>query len=185
MLNKSFVAIAMLSFIFTATAFGQKEIVSWSQAKGAKNVERKTNSRTPRQTAFTGSDEELGALIAWKQSNQKPGRKPKAGSLIDTSTGEIVWADEAKATPQPRAMQKPKGRNLIDTSTGEIVWAKGNHPNSSNTRQVPGATPKGISFNFDKMAQVQRNQLPRNFSAGQDARMDSQRTMKPRRPQKR
>ncbi|MBS1808366.1 MAG: hypothetical protein JST84_09255 [Acidobacteria bacterium] len=116
MLNKSFVAIALLSFVFTATAFGQKEIVIWSNAKGAKNVKR-----TPQQ--------------------------PKTGSLIDTSTGEIVWADEAKASnrnlPNQRTINKPKTRSLIDTSTGEIVWAKGNNPNSSNARKTPGTTPKG------------------------------------------
>ncbi|HRF60199.1 MAG TPA: hypothetical protein PLH94_09840 [Fimbriimonadaceae bacterium] len=46
--------------------------------------------------AFTGSDEELGALIAWlqaqKSSKNQPGKV--VVNLIDTSTGEIVWADE-------------------------------------------------------------------------------------------
>ncbi|MBL8205764.1 MAG: hypothetical protein JNM09_16135 [Blastocatellia bacterium] len=157
MFSKSFVAIAMLSFAFTATAFGQKEIVVWQSAKGAKNVKR-----TPQQ--------------------------PKTGSLIDTSTGEIVWADEAKASnpnlPNQRTVNKPKTGSLIDTSTGEIVWAKGSKSHSSNARQTPGATPKGISFNFDKMSQVQRKGQPKNFSAGQDSRMDSRRTKQARRPQK-
>jgi hypothetical protein len=87
----------MLSFAFTATTFGQKEIVVWSKAKGAKNVERKDNGKVSQTKSFTGSDEELGALVAWSRAHQKTGRKPKTGSLIDTSTGEIVWADEAKA----------------------------------------------------------------------------------------
>lgn len=156
MLNKSFVAIAMLSFVFTATAFGQKEIVIWSNAKGAKNVKR-----TPQQ--------------------------PKTGNLIDTSTGEIVWADEAKASnpkvPNQRTVNKPKTGSLIDTSTGEIVWAKSNKPNSSNARKAPGTAPKGISFNFDKMSQLQRKGQAGSFSAGQDTRMDSKRRTQSRRHQ--
>lgn len=174
MFSKSFVAIAMLGFVFTATTFGQKEIVIWTKAQ------------QPAAKQFTGSDEELGALIAWMKAqpttknkavkrspqiksprdvstgqaldnggvilgedvqkkpqangSQRPSRKPKAGNLIDTSTGEIVWADEVKATPHSKTIQRPKGGNLIDTSTGEIVWAKGNNPNSSNARKTPRAS---------------------------------------------
>jgi len=126
MLNKSFVAIAMLSFAFTATAFGQKEIVVWQAAKGAKNVKQ-----TPQQ--------------------------PQTGSLIDTSTGEIVWADEVKSnqpnSSKQRTVRKPQAGKLIDTSTGEIVWVKGKNPNSSrmkatgtagNTTAKGQLRPKGI-----------------------------------------
>ena len=119
MLNKSFVAIAMLGFVFTATAFGQKELVIWTKAKGAKNVKR-----APQQ--------------------------PKPGGLIDTSTGEIVWADEVKSnqpnSSQQRTARKPQAGNLIDTSTGEIVWVNGKNPNSSRMKATGTAgntTAKG------------------------------------------
>ncbi len=68
------------------------------------------------QSNFTGSDEEIGALIAWMQTR----------GLIDTSTGEVVWADEASAEESNPEVQQLVGwlgaNNLIDTSTGEIVW---------------------------------------------------------------
>lgn len=84
MLNKSFVAIAMLSFAFTATAFGQKEIVVWQAAKGAKNVKQ-----TPQQ--------------------------PQTGSLIDTSTGEIVWVKG----------KNPNSSRMKATGTAGNTTAKG------------------------------------------------------------
>ena len=65
---------------------------------------------------FTGSDEELGALIAWMRSN----------NLIDTSTGEIVWADEAQGGQSPELQEmlaSLRERGVFDVSTGEIVWA--------------------------------------------------------------
>jgi len=145
MLNKSFVAIAMLSFVFTATAFGQKEIVVWSKAKASPTTAGKAKENATRTKTLTGSDEELGALVAWSHANQKPGRKPKTGSLIDTSTGEIVWADEVKGnqpnSSRQRTNRRPKTGNLIDTSTGEIVWVKRSQTNSP---QAPG------SRGFDK-----------------------------------
>lgn len=69
----------------------------------------------------TGTDEEIGALIAWMRAN----------SLIDTSTGEIVWADEARADGAGQLRQiagSLRERGLIDTSTGEILWVRGGHP---------------------------------------------------------
>ena len=55
--------------------------------------------------AFTGSDEEFGALIAWIQAQK--GSKRTLGkvviNLIDTSTGEIVWADEIRGTGRDAA----------------------------------------------------------------------------------
>ena len=55
--------------------------------------------------SFTGSDEELGALIAWIQAQK--GQKNAAGkvviNLIDISTGEIVWADEIRGTGRDAA----------------------------------------------------------------------------------
>jgi hypothetical protein len=65
---------------------------------------------------FTGSDEELGALIAWMRSN----------NLIDTSTGEIVWADEAQDGQSPRLqsmLASLQERGIFTVNTGEIVWA--------------------------------------------------------------
>ena len=56
-------------------------------------------ARTP------GSDEELGALIAWIQAQK--GSKRTLGkvviNLIDTSTGEVVWADEIRGTGRDAA----------------------------------------------------------------------------------
>lgn len=105
MFSKSFVAIAMLSIFFTATAFGQG-----SQAKGTPKSERKATINSSHTTAFTGSDEEIGALVAWRSANRNSARKPKTGNLIDTSTGEIVWADEVKAnklrTPGTRGFDR-------------------------------------------------------------------------------
>lgn len=51
--------------------------------------------------AFTGSDEELRALVAWVKAIAPKDQRSKVGrvvvQLIDTSTGEIVWADEFAA----------------------------------------------------------------------------------------
>lgn len=142
MFKKSFVAIAMLSVFFTATAFGQKEIVVWQAAKGTPKSERKTTINASDATAFTGSDEELGALVAWRSTHRNSGRKPKTSSLIDTSTGEIMWADEFKAK-QP------------NSSNGRA--ATGTNQRTSQSRNQFTPLPKGISFNFDKMIRAQAN----------------------------
>ncbi len=69
---------------------------------------------------FTGSDQELGELVSRLQQR----------GLIDTSTGEIVWADEATANftgsdeELGALVAWLRGNNLIDTSTGEIVWVR-------------------------------------------------------------
>ncbi len=81
----------------------------------------------PGSEAFTGSDEELGALIAWLRSNR----------LIDTSTGEIVWADEVAAgqvaVPQGSPMLDwLRQNNLVEAETGAAgAAALGNNPSES------------------------------------------------------
>ena len=116
MLNKYFMAIAIIVFgvVFSQDTFGQKEIVVWKSASTIKsprdvqtgqvsNRNLQPSSRS-NETAFTGSDEELGALIAWT-------RAPRPStSLIDTSTGEVVWAVPSPSTPRntPRKRANPK-----------------------------------------------------------------------------
>lgn len=69
---------------------------------------------------FTGSDDELRDLVSRLQQR----------GLIDTSTGEIVWADEATSNftgsdeELGALVAWLRGNNLIDTSTGEIVWVR-------------------------------------------------------------
>lgn len=55
--------------------------------------------------SFTGSDEEPGALIAWIQAQKGQKRAPgkEVINLIDTSTGEIVWADEIRGAERNAA----------------------------------------------------------------------------------
>ncbi len=124
MLSKSFVAIAMLSFIFATTAFGQKEIVVWSKAKGAKNGTRKANIKSPRDVSTGQVLDDGGAILGddvqkKPQSNasQRTVRKPKAGNLIDTSTGEVVWADEAKVKNPNSPNQRVAARRRAKTSS--------------------------------------------------------------------
>lgn len=138
MLNKYFMAIAIIVFgvVFSQDTFGQKEIVVWKSASSIKsprdvqagqvsNRELRPSNRS-NETAFTGSDEELGALIAWA-------RAPRPStSLIDTSTGEVVWADEVRSTRKPATASRSS--NLIDTSTGEVVWAVPSSSTPRNTR---------------------------------------------------
>lgn len=138
MLNKYFMAIAIIVFgvVFSHDTFGQKEIVVWNSASSIKsprdvqtgqvsNRELRASNRS-NETAFTGSDAELGALVVWA-------RAPRPStSLIDTSTGEVVWADEVRSTRKPATAGRSS--NLIDTSTGEIVWATGGTSTPRNTR---------------------------------------------------
>lgn len=69
---------------------------------------------------FTGSDEQVSQLVANLQQR----------GLIDTSTGEIVWADEASGNftgsdEETGALLAWLQENrLIDTSTGEVVWLR-------------------------------------------------------------
>jgi hypothetical protein len=63
-----------------------------------------------REQGFTGSDEELGALIAWMRAN----------NLIDTSTGELRNQGDAS-----ELVARLRQRGIFDTSTGEIAWADG------------------------------------------------------------
>lgn len=121
MFSKSFVAIAMLGFVFTATAFGQKEIVIWNAAKGGKQTNHKANIKSPRDVA--------------------------TGQVMDAGP---VLGDDVRQSPQTNAQQrivkKPKPGNLIDTSTGEIVWAKANTSQSSSAT----AQRKRKQQSFDK-----------------------------------
>lgn len=155
MFSKSFVAIAMLSFAFTATAFGQKEIVIWHAAKGTKTTPRKTNVKSPRDVA-TGQVMDAGAILgdevkkAPTAKNQRTIKTPKGGNLIDTSTGEIVWADEVTSN-QPnssnqRTTKKPKAANIFDVSTGEILWAHAGKTNPSNAANARKSRPQQQSF---------------------------------------
>lgn len=81
--------------------------------------------------AFTGSDEELRDLVSRLQQR----------GLIDTSTGEIVWADEATSNftgsdeELGALVAWLRGNNLIDTSTGEIVWVR--QPSEASNWFVP------------------------------------------------
>ncbi len=138
MLNKYFMAIAIIVFgvVFSQDAYGQKEIVVWKSSPSIKSprdvATGQVSNRGQRSSSgsgersFTGSDEELGALIAWVQA-------PRAtSSLIDTSTGEVVWADEVRSTRKPSTAGRSS--NLIDTSTGEIVWAVPGTSTPRNTR---------------------------------------------------
>lgn len=60
------------------------------------------------------------------QSIKSP-RDVASGQLIDTSTGEIVWArsttKKAKGKSGSAVNATRPSNSLIDTSTGEIVWA--------------------------------------------------------------
>ena len=156
MLNKYSMAVAFIVFgvVFSQDSFGQKELVVWNSAKtikaprdiatGQASGRDQRSSSTSRERSFTGTDEELGALIAWARAPRP------SSSLIDTSTGEIVWVDEVRSsrktaspnrsanlfdtgtgemlldvagTSTPRNVRSNgRTRNLIDTSTGEIVW---------------------------------------------------------------
>ncbi len=122
MFSKSFVAIAMLGFVFTATAFGQKEIVIWHAAKGGQHTNRKANVKSPRDVA-TGQVLDAGPILGddvrkTPQTNakQRTIRQPKAGNLIDTSTGEIVWAHKPQANPpnSSNARRNPKRQRSFD-----------------------------------------------------------------------
>ncbi|MBP6004247.1 MAG: hypothetical protein KA746_12505 [Pyrinomonadaceae bacterium] len=116
------IAIIVIGIVFSQDTYGQSGNRRVNSIKSPRDVAtgQATNrgltspSRTPT-SSFTGSDEELGALIAW-------GRAPRpTSSLIDTSTGEIVWATTGRSST--RTMQANRRvRGLIDTSTGEIVW---------------------------------------------------------------
>ncbi|MBX7133904.1 MAG: hypothetical protein K1X67_14625 [Fimbriimonadaceae bacterium] len=64
--------------------------------------------------SFTGSDEELGALIAWiRAPKAEKGKQAKVViNLIDTNTGDVVWADEVRGCCQEaqRRGQPSSGR---------------------------------------------------------------------------
>ena len=117
-------------------------------------------------TEFTGSDEELGALVAWLRNR----------NLIDTSTGEIVWADEAQATASDEELSALigwlQGNRLIDTSTGEVVWAR-----------QPAAGAKWFVPDMDSdqsgMA-IEQNQV---FVGGFGGGVDDSRVVQPEQPQ--
>lgn len=55
------------------------------------------------------------------RSTRKSGTAARSSNLIDTSTGEVVWAVPRVSTPR-NTRGNGRTRNLIDTSTGEIVW---------------------------------------------------------------
>lgn len=138
MLNKYFMAVAIIVFgvVFSQDTFGQKEIVVWSSTKSVKSPRDEASdqvsgrdqrsSSMSRERSFTGSDEELGALVAWVRAPRP------SSSLIDTSTGEVVWADEVRSSRKPATINR--SANLIDTSTGEVVWAVGGTSTPRNVR---------------------------------------------------
>ena len=69
---------------------------------------------------YQGTDDQVAEVIGHLRER----------GLIDTSTGEIVWADEATANHTGSDEELGaliawlRGNNLIDTSTGEIAWAR-------------------------------------------------------------
>lgn len=132
MLNKYYIAIAIIAFgvVFSLDTFGQKEIVVWNSAKAI---------RSPRD-------------VASGQASNRIASPRTISSLIDTSTGEVVWADEVKSAKiESNATRNRSYRSgssafsgsdeelsalinwarnprpsssLIDTSTGEVVWLR-------------------------------------------------------------
>ena len=86
----------------------------------APDTETSFDPAHPYASEFTGSDEQLNFLI----------EDLRTRGLIDTSTGEVVWADEASANftgsdeEIGALIAWLQQRNLIDTSTGEITWAR-------------------------------------------------------------
>lgn len=111
---------------------------------------------------FTGSDEELGALIAWLRNR----------NLIDTSTGEIVWADEARSEESSEVVAWLRDRGLIDTSTGEIVWVR--QPAEGFKWYVPDmdSDQSGMAIEKDQV-----------FVGGFGGGVDDDRVVQPEQPQ--
>jgi len=125
MLIKYFMAVAIIVFgvVFSQEAFAQK-IVDQESANAARSPrdvaavkvsDRELRSSNRSQSAsFTGSDEGLAESIS-----RIPAARPTL-SLIDTTTGEIVWADEVRSAR--RSSTAGRRRNLIDANTDEIAW---------------------------------------------------------------
>jgi len=117
---------------------------------------------------FTGSDEELGALIAWLRNR----------NLIDTSTGEIVWADEAiaNATVDNADLRdriaELRGNSLFDVSTGEILWNR--QPAQGSNWYVPE-----LDSDQSGMARGQEQVNVGGFGGG----VDDSRVVQPEQPQ--
>jgi len=125
MLIKYFMAVAIIVFrvVFSQEAFAQKNVVqkSANAARSPRDVaavkvsDRELRSSNRSQSAsFTGSDEGLAESIS-----RIPAARPTL-SLIDTTTGEIVWADEVRSAR--RSSTAGRRRNLIDANTDEIAW---------------------------------------------------------------
>jgi len=125
MLIKYFMAVAIIVFgvVFSQEAFAQK-IVDQESANAARSPrdvaavkvsDRELRSSNRSQSAsFTGSDEGLAESIS-----RIPAARPTL-SLIDTTTGEIVWADEIRSTR--RSSTAGRWRSLIDANIGKIAW---------------------------------------------------------------
>lgn len=136
MLKKSFISFAIIvSGLFLANqAYGQSSIKS-SMNRGSQTqsinsprdvatgqlidtstgeivwADEVKKNRT-RSTQFTGSDEELGALIAWLRAN-----RPTTSAL---NAGGTILGDDVRSSGSLK--NRGRVRGLIDTSTGEIVW---------------------------------------------------------------
>lgn len=125
MLIKYFMAVAIIVFgvVFSQEAFAQK-IVDQKSANAARSPrdvaavkvsDRELRSSNRSQSAsFTGSDEGLAESVS-----RIPAARPTL-SLIDTTTGEIVWADEFRSAR--RSSTAGRRRNLIDANIGKIAW---------------------------------------------------------------
>lgn len=99
-------------------------------------------------TEFTGSDEQMTTVLAHLRER----------GLIDTSTGEIVWADEATSNftgsdeELGALIAWLRGNNLIDTSTGEIVWIR--QPADGSNWYVPelDSDQSGMAREFSQVS---------------------------------
>ncbi len=95
---------------------------------------------------FTGSQEQMGQLLSHLRER----------GLIDTSTGEIVWADEVVAQSGSHSelgalVDWLRANQLIDTSTGEIVWV---HQPGQGLSPNVGWAGAGAEANFDAGART-------------------------------